>query len=75
MSKVIPMEPEQQDYEFTPLAEAVMDALDVSGDRTVAEIALEVGEPCCVVHAMLNHLAQDGMVIETTPKKKRRRTR
>jgi hypothetical protein len=59
---------QEPEYEFSPLGLAVMDALDTV--HFVDEIAKAVGEPECVVQAMLNHLAEDGMVDVTEPKQK-----
>ena len=49
-----------QAFTFTPFGQAVMAALD--HHDTAVEIADHVGEPVCVVEAMLRHLESDGMV-------------
>jgi predicted transcriptional regulator len=68
-SKVIPIngqtqeqtQQQEQEYQFSPLGEAVLDALDL-GASTTAEIADAVGEPICIVFKMLEHLAEHGLV-------------
>jgi hypothetical protein len=63
MAKVIPLKKEQkqeENYKFTPLGLAVMDALHEY--HTADEIAEVVGEPICVVAAMLGHLANHEVI-------------
>ncbi len=77
MGKVtsIPVKKQEPDYGFSPLGLAIMDALDELDQPTAGEIADWVGEPICVVAAMLKHLVRDGMVNEMPAAKPKRNRR
>ena len=69
------VEKQEPEYEFTPLGLAIMDALEEFDKASVEEITACVGEPICVVRAMLDHLEYDGMVDRVTPAKSKPRAR
>src|SRR5215471_20747194 len=71
----MPVEKQEPEYEFTRLGLAIMDAFEDFGELTVEDIADCVGEPSCVVQAMLDHLEYDGMVNRVTPAKSKPRVR
>ena len=67
----MPLEKDEPEYEFTRPGLAIMDAFEDFGELTVEDIADCVGEPNCVVQAMLDHLEYDGLVNAVKSKKRR----
>jgi len=57
---------------FTPFGIAVFDAMQRSRDKRVGAIAKTLGEPVCVVEAILKHLLTLGYVTRTLPKRRKR---
>lgn len=47
---------------LTPFGLVVFEAMDASRNKTAGNIAKKLGEPVCVVQAMLDHLVNFGYI-------------